>query len=58
MTTEPITITLPEEIYRQVEQQSQQMQRSLAEEITAVVTTSLPQQTQLPADIETELAQL
>jgi len=57
MTVQAITITLPEEIYRQVKQQSQQMQRTVAEEVTAAVMTTA-QQNQLPADLEAELAQL
>lgn len=58
MIQQRITITLPEKIYRQVERQSQAMQRSVAEEVVAVVTAALPEQEQLPADLEAELAHL
>lgn len=58
MARQRITITLPEIIYQRVKKQSQLMQRSVADELVAVVTASLPEQEQLPADLEQELAQL
>ncbi len=58
MSYQQITISLPERVYRQVEKLSQARQRSVAEEVTAVVTAALPDQEQLPPDLEAELNQL
>ena len=58
MNYQQVTINLPERVYRQVEKLSQARQRSVAEEVTAVVTAALPEQEQLPADLEAELNQL
>ncbi len=58
MSLQQVTISLPEKIYRQIQQNSQQMQRSVADEVTAVVTASLPEQAQLSPDLENELSQL
>lgn len=58
MAFQRVTITLPKTIYQRVQQRSQQMQRTVAEEITAVVAASIPEEEKLPADIEAELAQL
>jgi len=52
-----ITITLPTPIYSRVERQSQLMQRSIAEELIAVVT-EYWQKEVLADDIEQTLAQL
>ena len=52
-----ITITLPTPIYSRVERQSQLMQRSIAEELIAVVT-EYWQKEVLADDIEQALAQL
>ncbi len=53
-----VTIILPKTVYQSVKRQSQRMKRSVADEITAVLTASLPEQEILPVDIEQELAQL
>lgn len=58
MNTQPITITLPEEVYRQLQKQSEQRQRTVAEEVVAVVAASFTTADKLPPDIESELAQL
>ena len=58
MNLQRVTIILPEPIYQRVKRRSQQMQRSVAEELAAVVAASLPEQESLPADIEQELLQL
>lgn len=58
MSLQQITISLPEKIYRQVQKQSQQMRRSVADEVTAVITESLPKQSKLSPELEEELAQL
>lgn len=58
MNSQQITITLPEPIYQRVKRRSQQMQRSIADELVAAVTSSLPEQETLPPDIEQELSEL
>lgn len=58
MSLQQITISLPQKIYRQVQKQSQQMRRSVADEVTAVITASLPEQENLPAKLKEEMAQL
>lgn len=58
MSGQPITITLPDDVYQQVQKQSEQKQRSIAEEVVAVITASFPPQETLPDDIESELRQL
>ena len=57
MSLQQITISLPEKIYRQIQQHSQQMQRSVADEVAAVVTASLPEQAQLSPFMDDELWQ-
>jgi len=57
MNLQTITITLPAPIYRRVKQRSQLMQRSVAEELVAVVI-DYSQRDGLADDIEQELAQL
>ena len=57
MSYQQVTINLPESVYRRIKKLSQARQRSVAEEVTAVVTAALPDQERLPADLETELAQ-
>ena len=58
MNSQQVTITLPETIYQRVKRQSRLMQRSVADELVAVVTSSMPEQETLPPDIEEELSQL
>ena len=58
MSLEQITVSLPEKIYRQVQQRSQQSLRSVADELVAMVAASLPDLEQLPVDLQEELAQL
>ena len=58
MNSQQVTITLPETIYERVKRRSQQMQRSVADELAAVVAASLPEQESLPPDIEQELSEL
>jgi hypothetical protein len=57
MDLQTITISLPTPIYRRVEQHSQLMQRSVAEELVAVVINYSEKET-LADDIEQALAQL
>lgn len=56
MNLQRVTITLPEPIYQRVKRRSQQMQRSVADELAAVVAASLPEQESVLADIEHELS--
>jgi len=58
MEWQQVTITLPETIYQRLKRKSQLMQRSVADELVAVVTASLPEEETLPADIEQELSDL
>ena len=58
MNSQQVTITLPETIYQRLKRQSQLMQRSVADELVAVVTASLPEQETLPTDIEQALSAL
>lgn len=58
MSLEQITVSLPEKIYRQVQQRSQQSLRSVADELVAMVAASLPDLEPLPVDLQEELAQL
>ncbi|MCZ7668470.1 MAG: hypothetical protein M5U34_15390 [Chloroflexi bacterium] len=58
MSYQQITISLPDKLYQQVEKLSQARQRSMAEEVIAAVSAALPEQAQLPVDLEAELAHL
>jgi tRNA(Met) C34 N-acetyltransferase TmcA len=58
MNSQQVTITLPETLYERVKRRSQQTQRSVADELTAVVAASLPEEESLPPDIEQELSEL
>jgi len=58
MTLQPITLRLPEVLYRQVERRAQRMRRPIEDELVAVVSSALPALDDLPADIADELAQL
>ena len=58
MEWQQVTITLPETIYQRLKRKSQLMQRSVADELVAVVTAFLPEEETLPADIEQELSDL
>lgn len=58
MSYQQITILLPERLYQQVEKLSQAKQRSVAEEVVAVVSSALPDQEEIHASLKAELAQL
>jgi hypothetical protein len=58
MNSQQVTITLPETIYERVKRRSQQTQRSVADELAAVVAASLPEEESLPPDIEQEMSEL
>jgi hypothetical protein len=58
MNVHPVTITLSDTVYQRVKRQSQRMQRSVADEVVAVVAAAVPEQEGLPTDIEQELSAL
>jgi len=58
MASQVITVQLPEPLYKQVKARAQQMQRSVEDELVAVVAAALPTIDELPTDITDELAQL
>jgi len=58
MTVQSITIQLPERVYNQVAQRARRKQRSIEDEVSAVVVDTLPVQDELPAEFGDELAQL
>lgn len=58
MTTHQVTITLPDEIYKQANEHSQLMERSLAEELAYVVISSYQDQDNLAPDIMRQLSEL
>jgi hypothetical protein len=53
-----LTIDLPESVYRQVQRQSHHSQRTVAEEVVAVVTSALPADGKIASDIDDELASM
>jgi hypothetical protein len=58
MTTHQVTITLPEEIYRKVKEQSQLMEWSVETEVAAVVISSYQEQDKLSPDMKRQLSEL
>ncbi len=58
MALHTLTIRLPDPLYQQVEQRARQMQRSVEDELVAVVAATLPTLADLPTDIASEIAQL
>lgn len=58
MSYQQVTILLPERVYQQVEKLSQVKQRSVADEVVAVVTAALPEPEALPEALQAELSQL
>lgn len=58
MALQPVTIHLPTALYRQIQQRANQMQRSVEDELVAVVTATLPAIDELPAELAADLAQL
>lgn len=57
-TTQDITISLPDILYRKLKARAEQTQRSIEAEAIDALTASLPGIDDLPSDIETSLAQL
>lgn len=59
MAHQQVTISLPDSVYQQMKKLSQARRRTVAEEVVAVVTAALPEETsQLPADLTAELNDL
>jgi len=58
MALETVTVRLPDVLYRKIEQRARRMQRSVEDELVAVVAEALPALEELPADISDELDQL
>lgn len=58
MTSQTVTVQLPETLYQQVKQRARQMQRSIEDELVAVVSAALPTIDDLPDDIADDMAQL
>jgi hypothetical protein len=58
MTLQTVTLRLPHNVYQRVKQQAQAMQRSVEDELLAVVTASLPDEEELPDQLAAELNQL
>jgi len=58
MRVQTLTIGLPESVYRRVQMQSQYSQRTVAEEVVAVVINALPEDERIAPDIERDLATL
>jgi plasmid stability protein len=58
MTLQTVTLRLPNNIYQRVKQRAQAMQRSVEDELLAVVAASLPDEEELPGQLAAELNQL
>jgi len=58
MSLHTIRIDLPEKVFRRIKQRSKITQRSVADEVVAVVTDSFFNEGILPQEVEQELAQL
>jgi hypothetical protein len=53
-----VTVNLPDKIYQRVKKQSKMTQRSIPEEVAAVLADALTDDVQLPETLELELSQL
>ena len=58
MAVQNVTIRLPDNLYHQVKQRARRMQRSVEEEVVAVVEVALPALDTLPTEIADEMGQL
>jgi hypothetical protein len=58
MTTQPVTLHLPEEILKRAQQAAQALQRPLEEVLTATLAATLPDVTDAPASMQAELARM
>lgn len=53
-----VTVNIPEKLYERLSHRAQQTQRAVEDELLDAVASGLPLSDDLPADLETELAQL
>ena len=58
MAVQNVTVRLPDKLYDQIKRRAQRMQRSVEEEVAAVVAEVVPTQDDLPVGISGELEQL
>jgi hypothetical protein len=58
MSFQTVTVNLPETLYEQVKQHARQTQRSIEDELVAMVMAALPTVDDLPADLAHEIKQL
>ena len=58
MAVQNVTVRLPDKLYDQIKRRAQRKQRSVEEEVAAVVAEAMPTQDDLPAGIGDELEQL
>ena len=58
MAVQNVTVRLPDKLYDQIKRRAQRRQRSVEEEVAAVVAEAMPTQDDLPAGIDDELEQL
>ena len=58
MAVQNVTVRLPDKLYDQIKHRAQRMQRSVEEEVAAVVAEAVPTQDDLPVGISSELEQL
>lgn len=58
MAVQHVTVRLPDKLYDQIKRRALRMQRSVEEEVAAVVAEAVPTQGDLPTDIGDELEQL
>ena len=58
MNAQKVVITLPDKIYEWVKKKSQLTQRTVADEVAAVIISSVPEQEVIPLDIDQELSTL
>jgi plasmid stability protein len=58
MNVQPVTLNLPETLYRKVQQRAEKMRRSVEDELVEVVAAALPESDDLPQEITEVLSQL
>jgi plasmid stability protein len=58
MSTQTVTVNLPETLYEQVKQHARQTQRSIEDELIAMILAALPTIDDLPADLANAVKQL
>ena len=58
MAVQNVTVRLPDKLYDQIKRRAQRKQRTVEEEVAAVMAEAMPTQDDLPAGIDGELEQL